>query len=825
MNRQPHDSQPNGFHAEPPRPMFGLALAFIAGIVYARAFPSPLAVTLPIVFLLALWWAAASRRDSLRRNQRFHRMMALALAASLGAVRMESMLLSQRHMDARAADLARQGEQTVSGKVEEIRNYESGSASIILSGVRLEKWNRERPFPANIELLCRADDVQTAAPGDRIQAQGAIYPVRGPGVPTPFNFQEYRYSQNIFAAAYAQKDSVQIQPSPRRWSRPRGLAYAAANAVQQRLSLPEKDRGDIAALVAAIAFGVRSNLSSRLNDNLQKSGLAHITSISGLHATFILFGFASLLKRMGLTRRRSAFLTAVLGVFYLSMVGVCVPALRAVLMAFVLLGSYFTERRAHPLNMLGLAALAILFLYPGELFLPSFQLSFAAVLMLFLYQPLDAWLCSRLPWLFRGFVRSLSTSTIVVAGLAPFTIYYFHRLPWSAVLGNLAAIPLTAFFMPAAYLWTLSLFLPFSILTRALEYPLLAIGSLLAAVIHFFGGREAFSIVIPNPGLFPLALFFFVMILLARPALEWFRMRKLRFRSFHLALFLAALALWSGPLLQWAQPLRVDFLGLGQGDCALIRTPSGKVMLVDGGPPASAKRQPLLVEYLLAQGVQRIDAMALTHPQADHIGALAAAAQAFPVGLVLESLPDPANETYRHFSSVLDRRKIPRRQARAGDIIQLDGQTKLWTLNPDDETLNNLGDVNDASLVFLLQYGDWEVLLTGDIGQKIEKRLCDKFDDWDVDVLKVPHHGSRYASSAEFLAETQPEFAVIQVGRNAYGHPSEEARNRLYAIGAHVLRTDYDGTIQLAAWRQSLKLYASRANRAYVHRNNQKNSD
>src|SRR5690606_16659261 len=108
-------------------------------------------------------------------------------------------------------------------------------------------------------------------------------------------------------------------------------------------------------------------------------------------------------------------------------------------------------------------------------------------------------------------------------------------------------------------------------------------------------------------------------------------------------------------------------------------------------------------------------------------------------------------------------------------------------------------------------------LLTGDIGKVTEEALTNRYENWDVDILKVPHHGSRYSSSLPFLYETMPEFAVIQVGKNAYGHPHDETRYRYYTINCNLLRTDYDGTLRFQLWNRILTVYASRSDTLYIH--------
>ncbi|MBN2326405.1 MAG: DNA internalization-related competence protein ComEC/Rec2 [Candidatus Omnitrophica bacterium] len=798
-----------------PRPMVKVCLAFLCGVVYARFFPCSLILGTAGILLTPMLWVAVIRRGVMGPKRDFHWRMVLIMAALLGAVRMQICWSQWQNRTAEADSLSRLGKLVVTGVVEETNIYPTG-AKAILSGVSLNKRNQLHPFPGRLELLASADQLQNLLPGDRLQAAGEIEPVRGPSVPAGFDSQRYRLSQNILGAMSLDADDEILRLGRTGWSWIRGLAYQAVHAMERRHDLSE----DRVGLLASICFGIRSLLPGDLSAALARSGLAHLTSISGLHVTLMLGVIAMVLKRMGCKRRQACWITAATAVFYLFLVGARIPALRAVIMAFVFLGHNLTERRIDSLNSLALAAMILLLIDPAELFLPSFQLSFAAVLILLLASPWGAGFYQWIPWKPLAWIlQSIFASAAVVAALAPFTIAYFHVFSWGAIPGNLIAVPLATILLPLTYAWTLSMFFSIPWLTIFLGRAVEVLAGFLLSVIQYFS-QACFSFeTSPLPAAGGVSLFLIVLLLL-RPGALLFEIRFIPVRAYQLAMALAAVILWLPAVFSPWKPLQVDFLALGQGDCIVIRTPDHRTAVIDGGPASRSKnshRPSRLAQFLQSEGVRNIDFIIVTHPQSDHIGVLGDVVRRFPVSMILEGCRESDIGLYREFEAILDDRSVPRKLVRRGDRIDLGGQCRFWVLNPVREKDSKHIDINEQSVVVICQYYEWDIFLTGDIGQMTERLLCEAFDDWDVDVLKAPHHGSRYSSCDSFLKEIRPEFAVIQVGKNPYGHPSDEARYRLIDAGAHVLRNDLDGTVRLRAWRDQLRLFTTRSNRLYMY--------
>lgn len=238
--------------------------------------------------------------------------------------------------------------------------------------------------------------------------------------------------------------------------------------------------------------------------------------------------------------------------------------------------------------------------------------------------------------------------------------------------------------------------------------------------------------------------------------------------------------------------LTVHFINVGQGDSILVMY-DNKSMLVDGGRQDAG---PALASYLKKEGVSTVDVMVSTHPHADHIGGLLTVLQEFPVKRVLDSGQPHSSRTYERYLTLIDEKNIPYIVAERGQYINLSPAVTIEVLSPPASGLE--GDLNQQSIVLKLSYGGVSFLLMGDAGFTAERNLMTTRQSLNSTVLKVGHHGTKYATSRIFLREVKPEISVIEVGSNKYGHPAPELLQRLEDIGSKVYRTDIDGDIVVA---------------------------
>ena len=248
---------------------------------------------------------------------------------------------------------------------------------------------------------------------------------------------------------------------------------------------------------------------------------------------------------------------------------------------------------------------------------------------------------------------------------------------------------------------------------------------------------------------------------------------------------------------------KVVVLDVGQGDSILVITPGGKTALVDAGEPGDGK---VILAALKKYGVDHIDLLVATHAHADHIGAADEVIRGTNVGRVLYSGVPNTTKNYEDFLKAVDEKKLELIRAAPGQEFQLGGGARLLVLAPIEpffkkEDLRSGGNEPNAnSVVTRLDYGEFSMLLTGDAEEQTEReRLIKNGANFGATVLKVGHHGSKYATSEDFLKRGQFKVAVISAGPdNRYGHPSQEVLDRLKAAGVKLYRTDFQGEILIS---------------------------
>lgn len=260
-----------------------------------------------------------------------------------------------------------------------------------------------------------------------------------------------------------------------------------------------------------------------------------------------------------------------------------------------------------------------------------------------------------------------------------------------------------------------------------------------------------------------------------------------KYKMITIGLLVLNVFVWSGILWEgFGKRLELYFFAVGQGDGEMAILPGNVKMVIDGGPPNGKAAQWL--GEVLPWHDRYIDMIVLSHAEQDHFGGLADIIQRYKVGVFVYNGIGNSSEGFKELAAMVKEKNIPVVIVREGDRIT-HGDSKWEILSASGK------DRNEGALVMRLESKGTTALFTGDIGAETEKRLI-KEKHIQADILKVPHHGSRFSSTAEFLAAVRPRVAVVEVGKNSYGHPTKEVLERIRAAKAQLFRTDTSGTIK-----------------------------
>ena len=625
------------------------------------------------------------------------------------------------------------------------------------------------------------------------------------------------------------------------------------------------DTPQVAGVLRAMLLGDRSFVDRNEATDFQKTGVFHVLVVAGLHVGAIAFALFWAGRKLRLSRVWTMLFTLSLLGAYVAIVEQRAPVLRAALMAAtVVLGGFFF-RRLELLNSAAVAALILLVAKPLALRDSSFQLTFVAIgciaglalpWLAKTVQPyvralrgwrdvtrdaahepraiqfridlrsLAQWFSSPLPpWMGKpmgdvvvgGLALTFRVWELLVltmalqAGMLPLMARDFHRIPLSAPLVNLAAVPLTGIVVPLGFL-TLACGLIFPLAGKVLAVPLSWLTALLLQVVQWFAHFRGWSYRIPGPPLWLIALFFAVALLLAAEMRLNHPLRKTVVWGLCTVFAASALTIAIYPFgKKWTKgSLELTVLDVGQGDSLFVVSPGGKTLLIDGGGafggfPGREEHNGIdpgeeaVSPYLWSRGFQRLDVVALTHAHQDHLGGLTAILDNFRVGRLWIGR-EVASEPLARLEEKARAQNIAVEHELRGKSFHWDGVDGdfLWPEIAPEEVAPSAK--NNDSLVLRLHFGGRTILLPGDAEKQVEREILSETspEAMHSDVLKIGHHGSKNSTAPEFLAAVQPRFGIISAGEdNPYGHPSAELLERLDNAGVFILRTDRDGAVHI----------------------------
>jgi competence protein ComEC len=588
------------------------------------------------------------------------------------------------------------------------------------------------------------------------------------------------------------------------------LVYPCRRAI---INTFEKSAGPASPILIALFLWDKSKITKETLDRFSSAGVIHIFAVSGLHVGYILIIVMTLFSFFRLPYAWRVFSTLAILTLFVLINQVQPSVLRASLMAGFYLISTLLEKRTDPLNIVGISALIILLIRPGDLFHIGFQLSFTAVLsIIYIYpklsnHPISLFLFKKfhtLPIIHKG-LHLFLVSLAAQLGTLPLVAVYFNRVPLLASWTGLIAIPVAGVVVAVGFITLLS----------ACIHPWLAMvyGSfnqtlieLLVMWINSIGQLSFSSLVVPSPHPFMIAQYWITLLLIVH-----FFHPLIRKRLIFCFLVGLNLIVWTQGVQKNLNMLTWIQFDVGQGDAALIQLPRGRVILVDTGNKSLYldTGQDIIAPYLRRKGIRHVDMLILTHGHADHVGGYTTLNKEFTIKKTVASISDSNHVFFAQLKKNLESKGSSIQWVAAGDTFLFPG-TLIQILSPihkDRKIGHSWHEENNRSVVFRLLYGRITLLFMGDAEKAVETDLIHQGYDLVSDGLKVGHHGSDTSTSFPFVSCVQPSYAVISVGRNnQFGHPNPEVMNRLKERNVHILRTDQMGALMFQTDGKCLEL-------------------
>ena len=713
----------------------------------------------------------------------------------------------------------------VTGSVKKVNVYDE-RMYVQLSSVDVQAGN-ERSHLKGVLLKAPLAEVGI---GDEVTAKGKLSEFEKARNEGNFDPESYYRSIGIEAVADT-KQQVSVRKTG-------NLFFRAADTVRRHFKesfeiCTPGHKGELSSII----IGDKSDLDEEVKDLYSENGIAHILAISGLHISFAGLGLYKILRKTGLSVGACTVLAGVCVIGYVVLTGSSISAWRACIMFLFAAAADVFGRSYDALTALSIQAIVTLLITPGAIQGASFIMSYTAVLSIIISNEAFGNVLYRLKGnltILRVLFSDIISSVFIFLLMFPVNLYFYHSVPVYSVFLNMLILPLSTILMPLGI--AAGIF-----------------GKICPPVgVFFAGGAERildfytfacntfsnlpFNHITPGtPGVVACIMFFSAFVWwfvlwkfhfeeglkerISDPAgrvqdvFAFFKSR-VRLMAISAVPFFVTFAVMLKPK---KDCFYISMIDVGQGDCILVHTESGKNLLFDGGSTdVKNVYKNRIKPFLESRGICRIDVLSVSHTDADHVNGLTELLKEsderdknrgnIKVGaLLLPCIDDTLkDEFYIELQKLAMEKRIETGYAKEGVSISGEGFA-MECLSPDENSYSK--DKNELSAVFKLTTDNISILFTGDMTEESERLLLNKGEDVNADILKTAHHGSNYSSCEEFIEAVSPGLCIISCGvSNRYGHPGSETMERFDERGIPTVVTSERGQIFIEKTGNGIKV-------------------
>jgi len=682
--------------------------------------------------------------------------------------------------------------QPIEGRITSEVKSKDGNFNFILELHQI----RKSKVTGKIKFYTRTDSLNY---GDIISVVATINKLPGSTNPASFDYKEFLEAKKIFGSGWS------ISPVKKIGNKTE-IFQNTVIIIRKYLRCRIENRfGEYAGFVKAIVIAEKDEIDDERNI-MCKAGLSHLLAVSGLHVGLLSLIILSVLNIFIPKRNISRIITMCLLLIYAAICLWAPSVTRAAIMIILFLLAKIIQRKPIANNILFASLLIITAINPNQLFSVGLQMSYLAVFILLNVLPRfqfikvkkeELELLGRGKHILNGILILICTSFILNIFLAPLTAYNFHQFGFNGIAGNLLGIPLIGMILPLSLIiiFLPEFFIPlfqnsFRLLMLIFEkwthisadFPL-HFDFIFISIIHLF-------------------LLYFILFALVLAIKSTSKQRKWIFIA---VIFLSSIFISLGK--QSSNKLIITFFDCGLGDLALIQTPQNETIFIDTGPPEKTVNSFLrsALPYLQKNGIKSINHVLITHAHNDHYGGVFSVFENVEVKNLITTDEFQNRKIWDSIAGIVETERCSVLTILDTTHINFD-KINFKIIHPDRSYKDN--NINNLSIVVRLDYGELSVLFTGDLEHEGEEYLLDNYPEFlDCDVLKIGHHGSKTASSPDFIKAVDPQYAIISTAKkNRFNFPHQITLEKYEFLEQNLMITGYDGACQIVSDGNSAKI-------------------
>ncbi len=762
------------------RPLFYIAMSFVAGMYILSLFKFetviPILICLAIVFLIILIRKIAVKNVVI--------LFICTLMFISGCIHYES----SNSIKSKRLYKYLNKQMTICAEIVEVPVITDKTVSFV--GVVEDERVR---FSHYIEDDVKKEDLHIPQLGDIVCVIGTISLPDGAMNTGGFDYARYLKGENIFFQSYISLEDIEIVGHKNR-----KILHAWSDFRMKCIGFFDKVlNNEEGAVLKAFILGDKTSLNDEIEGSFSASGLSHILAVSGLHVGVFVSIVINILNLFKVSKRKRMLISVFSLVFFIFFTGASVSAIRAGVMYIVALTAKLIYRRADSISVLAEVAAILCFVNPHVIYNASFMLSFAATAgIITLSESIIvkfSGICAKfegkkiLHRNIKNIVELLAVSLSAQIFTIPLVICLFDGFSTMSVISTILITQLLPLTLSCGLLFCAVSFVS-STLSFYLGGCIYLLAKIMIGISDFFAGFPFARIIFGR--ITPFFLLIYVLII----AVFFFGIKKDRIKYMISLISLTNLIIiYLFNTVLTYDTAQISFINVGQGDCALIKTPGNCDILIDaGGYEGSDKTGDYIIEpYLIKNGVTDIEYVVLSHFHKDHTIGLISMFDSMKIYNLVVPYNSSDSEEAELILKKAKEKGIKITYFAHNDRIKVNDEILLTAITPDELQYAFSDSDNEMCLMLRLDYGNSSFIFTGDISSFAEKYAVNKYKNMlRADVLKVAHHGSKNSNCDEFLKAVSPTYAYIPVGNNSFGHPHQDAIKRLKDNNIEVYRSD-----------------------------------